>query len=108
MADQATITPAEWESLKNDETTAEAVAELMIRVIHMGRDEAESFSEVREFREMTAEKLGVKWWTAEGAVGADQGFNKIWMGLVEFLAGRQDVWEVGGIGAPPLTLAKKK
>ncbi|KAF4947713.1 hypothetical protein FGADI_10222 [Fusarium gaditjirri] len=67
MADQATSTPAKWESLKNYEATADAVAELMIRVVHKGRDEAGSFPEVREFhefhefhefREMTAEKLG--------------------------------------------------
>ncbi|KLP16225.1 Uncharacterized protein LW94_9366 [Fusarium fujikuroi] len=108
MADQATITPAEWESLKKDETTAEVVADIMLRVIDTDPEEAGSYSEVREFRELTAEKLGVQWWIGDGELGADRGLSKIWMGLVEFLAGRQDVWEVGGIGAPPLTLTKKK
>ncbi|EXK47729.1 hypothetical protein FOXG_17855 [Fusarium oxysporum f. sp. lycopersici 4287] len=59
IADQATITPAEWNSLRNDETAAEVVAELMIRIIDMRRDEAINLLEVQEFREMTAEKLGV-------------------------------------------------
>ncbi|EXK89876.1 hypothetical protein FOQG_07361 [Fusarium oxysporum f. sp. raphani 54005] len=59
IVDQATITPAEWDSLRNDETDAEVVAELMIRIIDMRRDEAMSLLEVQELREMTAEKLGV-------------------------------------------------
>ncbi|KAI7767558.1 hypothetical protein LZL87_001432 [Fusarium oxysporum] len=72
---EVTITPAEWDSLRNDEAAAEVIAKLMIRIIDMRRDGAESLLEVREFREMTAEKLGVKWWIDDGAVGADQALD---------------------------------